>query len=99
MTELSIYLAGNIEEFYIKDETKDITLKSYVSTTYQTLDDSIKKITDNLNFISSFDDGGSSIYKNQEKDITMIVCNTLDNNKDIFIGDYLMNFDYDFMCE
>ena len=37
-------------------------------------------------------DGGTIIYKSELKDATIIVCNTLEGNKDIYIGDYQMNY-------
>ena len=95
----TIYLAGNIDEFYIIDSGDKMTLKSYLSTANQSFENSIQSITNKLTFIHSHDDGGTSVYKNEEKDITVIVCNTLDQNKDIFIGDYSMNFDSASMCK
>lgn len=88
----TIYLAGNIGEFYIKDQDKDITLKTYLSTAYQTLDDGIKNITDKLELTVTLKDGGTKIYKSKNKDITMIVCHTTKNDKNILIGDYSMEY-------
>ena len=88
----TIYLAGNIGEFYIKDQDKDITLKTYLSTAYQTLDDGIKNITDKLELTVTLKDGGTKIYKSKNKDITMIACNTTKNDKNILIGDYSMEY-------
>ena len=88
----TIYLAGNIGEFYIKDQDKDITLKTYLSTAFQTLDDGIKHITDKLELKATLKDGGTKIYKSKNKDITMIVCNTTKNDKNILIGDYSMEY-------
>ena len=90
----TIYLAGNIGEFYIKDKDKDkdITLKTYLSTAYQTLDDGIKNITDKLELTVTLKDGGTKIYKSKNKDITMIVCHTTKNDKNILIGDYSMEY-------
>ncbi len=87
----TIYLASNLEEFYIKEKDGDITLKTYLSTAYQTFDDGIKSITDNLELKKTLQDG-TKIYKSKDKDITMIVCNTTKNNKNIFIGDYSMEY-------
>ena len=90
----------NIEEFYVmpEDDTK-VTLKHYMSNICETFDESIKSITDNLDKKDILKDGGTTIYKSKDKDITMIVCKTIDGNKDIFIGDYSMNFDSDSMCK
>lgn len=88
----TIYLAGNIEEFYIKDQDNDITLKTYLSTAFQTLDDGIKRITDELELKETLKDGGTKIYKSKDKDITMVVCNTTKNDKNVLIGDYSMEY-------
>lgn len=88
----TIYLARNLGEFYIKEQDNDITLKTYISTTFQTFDDSIKHITDKLELKNTLKDGGTKIYKSKEKDITVIVCNTTQNDKNIFIGDYSMEY-------
>ena len=85
-------MAGNLGEFYIKDQGKYITLKTYLSTAYQTLDDGIKNITDKLELTVTLKDGGTKIYKSKNKDITMIVCNTTKNDKNILIGDYSMEY-------
>lgn len=96
--ERAIYLAGNIEEFYIVNEGEKNLLKNYISLTYQTFDDSIKSITDKLDKKDILNDGGTIIYKSKEKDITMIVCRTIKGNKDVFIGDYSMEYEQ-FMCK
>ena len=88
----TIYLAGNLGEFYIKDQDNDITLKTYLSTAFQTLDDGIKHITNKLELKETLKDGGTKIYKSKNKDITMIVCNTTKNDRNILIGDYSMEY-------
>ncbi len=88
----SIYLAGNIKEFYIKENDKDITLKTYLSTAFQTIDDGIKNITNKLELKETLQDGEVQIYKSKNKDISMIICNTTKNNKNILVGDYSMKY-------
>ncbi len=88
----TIYLAGNLGEFYIKGQDKDITLKTYLLSTSQTFENGIKQITNKLELKDTLKDGGTRIYKSKEKDITMIVCNTIKNDKNIFIGDYFMEY-------
>ncbi len=90
----TIYMTNNIEEFYVIEENKN-TLKDYVSENFA---DKIKQITEKLNFSFSYDDGGTSVYQSQEKNITMILCNTLEQNKDIYIGDYTLQYKGD-MCQ
>jgi len=95
----AIYLAGNVEEVYYTDLETRMTLKDYISKSYQTLDDSIKHLTDILDYVDTLKDGGTTIYKSSAYDITLIKCNTIAGNKDIFIGDYSMSFDNESMCK
>ncbi len=88
----TIYLAGNIEEFYIVDSGSKMTLKYYISNANQTFNRSIQTITDKLELKNTLNDGGTKIYKSKEKDITMIVCNTTKNDRNIFIGDYSIEY-------
>ena len=94
-----IYLADNLKEvYYYTNSNYKLTLKEHITTSDQVMDDSIKNLTDNMTFISSLDDGGTSIYKSEGHDITIIKCNTLSGNRDIFIGDYAMNYEQT-MCK
>lgn len=95
----TIYLAGNIEEVYYTDAETRMSLKDYISKSYQTLDDSVKHLTDIMDYIDTLKDGGTTIYKSNAYDITIIKCNTIAGNKDVFIGDYSMSFDNDSMCK
>ena len=90
-SDRKIYLAGNIEQFYVIDG-KTMILKEYISNANRTMNDSIKSITDKLELKDTLKDGGTKIYKSKDKDITMIVCNTIKNDKNIFIWDYSMEY-------
>lgn len=95
-----IYFASNVDEFYISDnnyETKE-TLKEYLTIYLQTFDDGIKSIANSLTVDDVIYDGGTTIYKSEDEDITMIVCNTLDGNKDVYVGDYKMGYEEN-MCK
>ena len=92
-----IYLAGNINQFYVVDGSTMI-LKEFISNYNGTLDDSIKKITDELDKIDMLKDGGTTIYKSKDKDMTIITCNTIEGNKNIYIGDYSLEYTGD-LCE
>lgn len=98
-TDKTIYLKGNIEEIYYRESATKVTLKDYFTKTYQTFDNALKNITDLLTSTNTLKDGGTTIYKSKEYDITIIKCNTINGNKDIFIGDYEMNFDNESMCK
>ena len=98
MNDRTIYLSGNVDEFYIMDNGVKETLKKYVSSTFQTLDDAIKSITDKMQPKEILRDGGTTIHKSKDKDITIIVCSTIEGNKNIYIGDYSMEYEQD-MCK
>lgn len=89
-----IYMTTNIKEFYIIDKAdqKKETLNFFISHVFQTFDDSIKDITEQLNLEGILKDGGTKIYRSKEKDITLITCNTIDGNRDVYIGDYTLNY-------
>jgi len=95
----TIYLTGNVEEVYYTDSETRMSLKDYISKSYQTIDDSIKHLTDIMDYVDILKDGGTTIYKSNVYDVTIIKCNTIAGNKDIFIGDYSMSFDNDSMCK
>lgn len=94
-----IYLAGNVGEIYITPSDTKMSLKDYITKSYQTIDDGIKQLTDNMNFIDILKDGGTTIYQSKEYDISLVKCNTIDGNKNIYIGDYSMNIYNDSMCK
>ena len=98
--ERTIYLASNLEEiYYYGGEYELYPLKYYLENTWQTIDDGIKHLTDEMENTETLRDGGTKIYKLKKCDITIITCNTIAGNKDIFIGDYNMNFDSNLMCK
>lgn len=94
----TIYLENNIKELYIFDHQSRWTFKYYVTNTNQSLEDSLKSVTDLLKKEANLKDGGTTIYKDKDKNMTVIACNTLKGNKDVYIGDYQLNFK-DNMCK
>ena len=94
----TIYLENNIKELYIFDHQRRWTFKYYVTNTNQSLENSLKSVTDLLEKEANLKDGGTAIYKNKDKNITVIACNTLNGNKDVYIGDYQLSFK-DNMCK
>lgn len=92
----TIYIADNLKELYIIDNNYQKTnYKNYLSNK-TSIDDGIKELTDNLKVKLTSKDGGSKLYNSKEKDIAMIVCNNLNGNKDIYIGDYSLKFDMNY---
>lgn len=94
----TIYLENNIKELYIFDHQRRWTFKYYVTNTNQSLERSLKSVTDLLEKEANLKDGGTAIYKNKDKNMTVIACNTLNGNKDVYIGDYQLSFK-DNMCK
>ena len=92
-----IYLAGNIEEFYVIHGGV-LTLKEYMEQETPSSFESINNITNQLTIYDSLNDGGTTIYKSKDKDMTIITCNKLNGNNNIYIGDYSLEFEDD-MCQ
>ncbi len=89
-----IYLAGNIGEFYVDQ----MPLKDFLWDYNVALDDVLKKITDKLELSVSLDDGGTTVYKAFNKDMTLVSCKNLSGNSNIYIGDYSLEYSDD-LCK
>ena len=94
----TLYLENNIKELYIFDHQSRWTFKYYVTNANQSLERSLKSVTDLLEKEANLKDGGTAIYKDKDKNMTIIACNTLKGNKDVYIGDYQLSFK-DNMCK
>ena len=82
--EHKIYLSC-LDEVYLKSENiKENTLNYYLQNTNKTFDEVIKNLVKNIDNVDYYSDGGTKIYK--KDNFTILVCNTLDGNKDIYIG-------------
>ena len=88
----TIYLAENISELFIVENKNQTSLRKYIINSTESVDKSIENITNILNKQSILKDGGTIIFKKKDKNITLIKCNTIDNNKDMYIGDFNLNF-------
>lgn len=78
-----------LENPKIKIGRNEIELEKYIEDNEDAIDEIIKI----LELKDIFDDGGTQIYKG---DITLIKCNTLDGNKDIYIGNKDLKFKQNF---
>lgn len=78
------------------DEIKldDATLKDYFSKTYQTFNDSINNLINSMNLIDTYKDGGTKLYRSDT--ISLLKCNTIEGNKDIYIGDTNLEYEESF---
>lgn len=78
-----------LEDTSIKINDEKTELKSYIEDN----PDAVDEIINTLKLEDTLKDGGTQIYKG---DITLIQCNTLDGNKDIYIGNKDMKFKQNF---
>ena len=95
---IKVYLEENVNDLYVTYAGQKTTFKDYANGLNQTLDRSTKDITNKLEKTAALDDGGTTIYKDKDKNITIIACNTLNGNRDVYIGDYQLSFK-DNMCK
>lgn len=95
---IKVYLEENVNDLYVTATGQKMPFKDYANGLNQTLDRSIKDLTNQLKKTAALDDGGTTIYKDKDKNITIIACNTLDGNRDVYIGDYQLSFK-DNMCK
>lgn len=78
-----------LENSKININNKQIELKKYIEEEPSAIDN----IIETLKFEDTLLDGGTQIYKG---DIVLIKCNTLDGNKDIYIGNKSMKYKQNF---
>lgn len=88
-----IYMETNLEDVYYNSNGKKYTLKEFIEN-----DGEISEITSLLGEGISYDDGGSMLYSSDEYDLSVLMCGTLNGNKDIYVGDYTMYYGDD-MCQ
>ena len=79
-----------LEDTKINIDKKTYNLKEYIKNN----DNAIEKIIATLKHFSTLYDGGTKIYKSDT--ITLVKCNTIEGNKDIYIGNENMEFKENF---
>ena len=85
-----------IDEIFVYDKnskTKE-TLYYYFTYEYDSIDEAVKPIIDELEQVNMYKDGGSIMYKNN--DIAILKCNTVSGNKDIYIGKSNLRYESDY---
>lgn len=93
-----VFLASNITDIIITSGGQKISLNKFLLSDTKMSDyDIIHFMMRKLSKKNVLKDGGTTIYKDENKDITMIVCNTLDKNYDVYIGDKTIEYEQ-FMC-
>lgn len=94
-----IYIEDNIDKTYVVDKARRReTLKQYILRPGLSLEEKLNKIVDRFKLISFLDDGGTKIYKDDHNYITVILCNTLEGNRDVYIGDISLEYEQ-YMCK
>ena len=89
---IKVYLEENVNDLYVTFLGKNMTFKDYANGLNQTLDRSIKDLTNKLEKTAALEAGGTTIYKDEDKNITIIACNTLNGNRDVYIGEYQLYY-------
>lgn len=94
----TIYLSC-ISEINLIDNNQNISLKKYLSKDIETMDEVLKKITNKLSAVAYAYDGGTVVYQDLQEHtitnhgLTVVQCNTIDGNKDVYIGLSQMNYE------
>lgn len=88
-----------LDSIKINDGNNLIELKDY----YKENNNVIEEIINTLDIINIYEDGGSTLYRDNNKDFTnnglsIIKCNNISGNQDIYIGSINMEYEDDF-CE
>ncbi len=73
-----------LDEIYLKNEHEKITLSKYMQNLGLSYEEVLNKLLVSFKMTDALYDGGTTIYRNDS--LSIIKCNTLDNNKDIYIG-------------
>lgn len=87
-----------LDEIYIKKEnTKQITLEYHFDNVNQSFDASIDQLINQMEMVDVYKDGGTKMYRGNN--YRMLVCNTIDGNKDVYFGDMNLEYENDYCQE
>jgi len=90
------YYLNSLEYVTINFDDEAISLKKALEEKKITIDE----ITNNLTLYETYEDGGSTMYKDNEKEysngLAILKCNTIDGSKDIYIGHIAMKYEDEF---
>lgn len=95
--DITIYKNNNIDEIIFNIDNKKRTLKEYYQEV-NNIDITINTLIDLLNYKETIKDGGTTVYSSSLFDITVIKCNTIEGNKDIYIGDNNLDLSLVSLC-
>lgn len=86
-----------VNDIIVTDENGTQTsLRDLYNNEEQKFTESIIDMTSSLSLVSTLDDGGTKIYKND--DLTVIECNTTEGNKDVYIGNKDLTY-HEIFCQ
>ena len=88
MPGYNLYL-NCVDVIYEADDYYQLPLQEALKKGDLTREDIKEKLTEK----ASFWDGGTTIYSNQNENITFILCQTVDGNKDIYVGNKYMQYE------
>lgn len=88
-----------LNEMYFQEDNSKTTLKDYLNN--KNLEIEMQNIAEMMEVDEIFKDGGTTIYRDKNKKLssngfTMIKCNTLDGNKNIYFGTSNLEYKEDF---
>lgn len=94
----TVYFASCTNELdkETKEEVEKTLFDYAIDSSNKTFDEVIEGMSKKMDKVASLWDGGTTIYRN--KKITMIVCNTIDGNKDVYFGNSSMEYE-EGMCK
>lgn len=85
----TIYLSC-LNNIYLTNESNKLELSNYLSQSTKGIDEEIDNITSKLTLEETLYDGGTQIYVDNgnitNNGITIVKCNTISGNKDIYIA-------------
>ena len=87
----------NDQELNENNSPDDTLILELIKTTgciNQSFDASIEQLINQMEMVSAYKDGGTVLY--QKDDYRMLVCNTLDGNKDVYFGDITLEYENDY---
>ncbi len=91
-----------LDRVNLYDDNSSILLKDYILQKGISIDETMREITSKLVNVESLWDGGTKIYQDKGKKkytnngISVIICNTVDGNKDVYIGPQEMEYNEKF---
>lgn len=81
----NVYLTC-LDDIYLTKKNERYSLATYLSKNASDLNDIFDDLISNLKNKDSFWDGGTTIYTSKTGDLGIIMCHTVDGNRDIYIG-------------